>query len=465
MSQDCSLRSCVSNAPPPSQNDGLPLPRRYWAAAAIWLAMAMAVLDSSIANVALPTISRDLGATPSASIWVVNAYQIAITILLLPLAALGDILGYKRVYLAGLALFVVSSIGCTLAGTLTALAAARFVQGFGAAAIMAMNGALVRFTYPRAMLGRGVGYNALVVAISSAAGPSIAAAILAAGTWRWLFAVNIPIGLASLAIGLRFLPTTALGGRRFDWRSGLLSILAFASLFVVASDIAQGQLALRTGFVLAIGFIAGGMAIRTARAQDDPLVPIDLLRNPILRLSYATSSCSFAAQMIGLVALPFCLQSRFGYDHVETGLLITAIPLGVAVAAPLAGRLVDRYPAGLLGGIGLGLLALGYTLLAVLPGRGTTVLLVVGMAACGFGFGLFQAPNNRTMLDAAPPRRSGAAAGMLATARLVGQTLGAVLVALLFRLLGTTSVAPFLSAAALGIMAAGFSFRRLRVTA
>ncbi|WP_217430309.1 MFS transporter [Sphingomonas bacterium] len=271
-----------------------------------------------------------------------------------------------------------------------------------------------------------------------------------------------PIGLAALTIGLRFLPLTALSGRRFDWRSALLSMLTFAALFFVASDIAQGQLSPRTIVVLAIGLVAGATAIRVARGQADPLVPVDLMRIAILRLSYVTSSCSFAAQMIGLVALPFYLQSRFGYGHVQTGLLITAIPLGVAVAAPLAGRLVDRYPSGLLGGIGLAMMATGYLLLVALT-RATTVSLIVALAICGFGFGLFQAPNNRTMLGVAPQQRSGAAAGMLATARLVGQTLGAVLVALLFRLFGTTSITPFLLAATLGIVAAGVSVQRLRV--
>ncbi|WP_217430922.1 MFS transporter [Sphingomonas bacterium] len=465
MPHDETPRAGAPNERSRGADDGLPLPRRRWAVASIWLGAILAVLDSSIANIALPTISHELGATPAASVWVVNAYQIAITILLLPLAALGDILGCKRVYAAGLTVFVLSSIGCALAGDLTSLALARFVQGFGAAAMMAMNGALVRFAYPRAMLGRGVGYISLVVASSSAAGPGVAAAILAVASWRWLFAINVPIGLAALAIGWRHLSETGPGGRRFDWRSALLSILAFGSLFLVVSDIAQGQLSARTGLLLVAGLVTGTIAIRVARGQKDPLVPIDLLRVPVLRLSYATSSCSFAAQMIGLVALPFYLESRFGYGHVATGLLITTLPLGVAVAAPLAGRLVDRHSSGLLGGVGLALLAAGYALIAALAGRTTTGWLIVGLAACGFGFGLFQAPNNRTMLGVAPARRSGAAAGMLATARLVGQTLGAVVVALLFRLVGTVSVAPFLLAAALGIVAAGFSIRRLGVPA
>jgi DHA2 family multidrug resistance protein-like MFS transporter len=444
--------------------DGLSLPQRYWAIGAIWLTMAMSVLDGAIANVALPTIAHDLGASPAASIWVVNAYQIAITMLLLPLASLGEILGYKRVYVAGVIIFVLSSLGCTFADSLLTLSLSRFIQGFGAAAIMAVNGALVRFTYPRAMLGRGLGYNAFVVALAAAAGPSIAAVILAIASWRWLFAVNIPIGLVALAIGWRYLPSSPRNGRPFDWQSALLTCLAFAAFFFVASDIAHGTFSPITIGLLGTGIFAAIILTRRARRQDAPLIPLDLLRIPILRLSYITSSCSFAAQMIGLVALPFYLQGRFGFDHVETGLLLTSVPVGVAVAAPLAGRLVEHFPAGLLGGIGLGLLALGYLMLAMIGGAVPLALLVAAMAMCGFGFGLFQAPNNRTMLGAAPPHRSGAAAGMLATSRLFGQTLGAVGVALFLRLAGATSAAPFFAAAALGVIAAIFSFRRLSLS-
>jgi DHA2 family multidrug resistance protein-like MFS transporter len=442
--------------------DGLPSPRRWWAMAAIWLAMVMAVLDSAIANVALPTIARDLGASPPDAIWVVNAYQIAIVMLLLTVASLGEILGYRRIYAAGLMLFVAASVVCTFAGSLTALALARFAQGFGAAAIMGINGALVRFTWPRAQLGRGIGYNALVVAIASAAGPSVAAAVLAVGSWRWLFAINVPFGIASLAIGWAALPTPALAERRFDWRSAMLAAITFAALFAVAETLAHGGVSPATGVAAAIAVAAGWPLIRIARAERDPLIPLDLIGVPLLRLSYAASIAAFAAQMIGLVALPFYLQARWSFDHVQAGLAITALPLGIAVAAPVAGRLVERVSAGLLGGVGLGLLACGYAMIAALPPVAGTAALVVAIALCGVGFGLFQTPNNRTMMGATPARRSGAAAGMLATARLVGQTAGAVAVAGVFQAAGTTSAVPFAVAAVLGVLAALFSARRLR---
>ncbi|MGZ6014252.1 MAG: MFS transporter, partial [Phenylobacterium sp.] len=155
---------------PPSMPDGLPVPRRYWSVAAIWLAMTMSVLDGAIANVALPTIARELHASAASSIWVVNAYQLAITVTLLPLAALGDRLGYRRVYMAGLAVFTLGSLGCALSHTLPTLTAARVLQGLGAGGIMSINAALVRFTYPHNMLGRGMGLNSLVLSVAAATG-------------------------------------------------------------------------------------------------------------------------------------------------------------------------------------------------------------------------------------------------------------------------------------------------------
>ena len=423
----------------------------------------MSVLDTSIANVALPTIGRELDATAEASIWVVNAYQIAIVMALLPVAAMGEIVGYRRLFGIGLALFAVASFGCALAGGLVGLTLARFAQGFGAACLFGVTGALVRFTYPKAMLGRGIGLNALTIGISSAAGPGVAAAILSVASWRWLFAVNVPFSLFAIWLGLRFLPSAGGAARKFDYGSAALNGVAFGMLFLGLSSIAHGTTSYRAAIELAVGLAAALLLIRRVRRQSNPLVPLDLLRVPILRLSYATSSCSFAATTMAVVALPFILQDRFGFGRVETGLLITALPLAVAAVAPVSGRLVEHVSAGLLGGVGLGVLAVGLCVLASLPTGVAPALIVLGSAVSGLGFGLFQTPNNRLMLGVAPAERSGAAAGMLAPARLGGQTAGAVVVAMLFRLFGSASTAPLLLGAAVAAVAAVLSLRRLSV--
>ena len=199
------------------------------------LAITMAVLDGAIANVALPTIARDLHASPAASIWVVNAYQLAVTVSLLPLASLGEIYGHQRVYRAGLVLFTLASLGCALSGSLFGLTVARIVQGFGAAGIMSVNAALIRFIYPRARLGSAIGLNAMVVAIASAVGPTVAALILSLGRWPWLFAINVPIGVVAFAVAWSSLPRTPRADRRFDAASALLSAATFG-LLIAAID-------------------------------------------------------------------------------------------------------------------------------------------------------------------------------------------------------------------------------------
>ena len=411
--------------------DGLPQPQRNYAILTIALGLVMAVMDGAIANVALPTIAKDLNASPAFSIWIVNGYQLAITISLLPLASLGEIIGYRRVYLAGLLLFTLASLFCALAQTLLLLTLARIVQGFGAAGIMAVNMALVRYIYPRDLLGRGIGINAMVVAVSAAVGPTVAAAILAVGTWPYLFAVNIPLGIAALAIGWRCLPHTLSAGHAFDWQSAALSAVTFGLGILAIDSAGHGEALAVCLSEFSVAAIAGVLLVFRQTYMVSPLLPVDLLRTPIFALSIATSIASFCAQMLAFVSLPFYLESRFGYSAVQIGLFITPWPIAVAFAAPLAGRLVVRYPAGLLGGIGLLLFALGLGTLALLPTDPGIADVIWRMAVAGVGFGLFQTPNNRTMIAAAPRERSGGASGMLGTARLLGQTTGAALVALL----------------------------------
>ncbi|MET0240007.1 MAG: MFS transporter [Sphingobium sp.] len=445
--------------------DGLPAPQRLRAAIAVWLAIAMSVMDGAIANVALPTIATQLHAPAAVSIWVINAYQLAITMLLLPLAALGDRLGYRRVYLPGLALFVVGSVACALSDSLIALIAARMFQGIGAAAVMSMNAALVRSIYPSALLGRGIGYNALVLSVSAAIGPTLASIILSVASWQWLFAINLPTGLIALAVGYRALPRTPGSGRPLDYPSAVLSALTLA--FIVFGAETLTREGTRTGVPMLIaGIVCGTILYRRERNVPAPLVPLDLLRIPIFALSIATSLSSFAAQMLAFVTLPFLFQTVLDRSVVETGLLMTPWPLAVAFAAPIAGRLADRYSAGVLGGAGLAVLASGLLALSTLDAASTVTDIAWRMALCGLGFGFFQSPNNRTMVSAAPRSRSGAAGGMLATARLLGQTTGAVSVAAGFHWLGIASAPTVLlrAAAIAALLGAATSLLRLRTT-
>lgn len=448
-----------------SQPDGLPVPRRYWAIAAIAMAISMSVLDSTIANVALPSIARDFNATNAASIWVINAYQVAILVALLPLASLGEIVGYRRISQAGLVVFTIASLVCAFSTSLWMMSAARVIQGFGAAGIMSVNAALVRFTYPQRMLGRAIGINAVVVATSAAIGPTIASAILAVSDWRWLFAVNVPLGVVAILIALYALPESDRSPRRLNLVGSVLLIGTFGLLMIGLQSLAHDEALPLALAQLAGGCVLGVVLVRHEIDRVSPIIPFDLLRIRLFSLSVITSVCSFTAQMAALVALPFEIQ-RLGRSAVETGLLMTPWPVAVGLAAPLAGRLADRYPAGVLGGVGLAMMSAGLTSLAFFPANGGAVDFVWRMALCGLGFGFFQSPNNRAIVSSAPRSRSGAAGGMLSTARLFGQTLGAAGVALLFGAHSEKgSNTALAAAAAISLIAALVSLTRPRVRA
>lgn len=412
------------------------MPRRLGAILAVAFGVGLSVLDATVVGVALPTLSRDLAVTSADSIWIVNAYQLATVVALLPLSALGDSLGYRRIYAAGLALFTLASALCALAGTFPLLVAGRVLQGFGAAAVTSVNTTLIRIIYPRAQLGRGMGINATVVAVSSVAGPSVAGALLAVGDWPWLFAVNLPVGVAAFALARRFLPDNPepCAGRTFRWRDAALNALTFGCLMASVEGFSHGADGRWTAAGLAVAVVVGWRFVRSQLRAERPLLPFDLLCIPLFSVSILTSVCSYFAQMLAMVALPFYFQHECGYDAVRTGLLLTAWPAVIVVAAPVAGALVGRIHAGLLGGAGLAVMAAGLLALALLPGNPVTGSIVWRLMLCGVGFALFQSPNNSLLIASAPQHRSGSASGMLATARLVGQTAGAGAMALLFHL-------------------------------
>ena len=444
--------------------DGIPMPRRLWAILAVAFGVSLSVIDSTIANVALPTISRALGISSADSIWIVNAYQLAIMVSLLSFSALGDLIGYRKVYIGGLALFTAASVGCALSQSLGTLVAGRIFQGFGAAAVTSVNTTLIRVIYPRSQLGRGMGINATVVAVSSVAGPTLAAGVLAAADWPWLFAVNIPVGITALVLSYRHLPQNPVRVRdhRFDWRDAVMNALTFGLLMASVEGYSHGvDLRIIAAGVAAL-LLIGYLFIRRQLREEYPILPFDLLRIPIFSVSVVTSICSFLGQMLALVALPFYLQHACGYDDVSTGLLLTAWPAVIMVVAPVAGMLVERVHAGLLGGVGLLAMTAGLFLLVFLPEHPTDFEIVWRLVLCGAGFGLFQSPNNSILIASAPPERSGSASGMLATARLVGQTTGAALMALLFHIVPENSThTALMLAGCFAFAGAAISFSRL----
>lgn len=421
--------------------DGLHRPRIYYAMVATFSGLFLAVLDGTICNVALPSISEDLQVSSSDSIWIINAFQLVIMMSLLPFSSLGELFGYKRIYLFGVAVFTVGSLFCSLTATLPLLVVARVFQGIGAAMIMSVNTSLVRIIYPKRHLGKGVGLNATVVAIASVAGPTLAAAILSVASWPWLFAINVPVGIITFYLGRKYLPAnpTRVLGRRFKWKEALFNALTFGLLIgcieAYSHDVSHTTILAGAVCLLFVGV----QYVRMQLHDKYPMLPFDLLKIPAFSLSVVTSVLSFTSQMLAMVAMPFLLVNTFHYEAVGTGLLMTSWPLFIVFVAPMAGWLVGKVHPGILGGIGLTIMSAGCFLLAFVPVDTTPLGLVWRLMLCGMGFGFFQSPNNHMLLSSAPPHRTGSASGMLATARLLGQTTGAALVALLFHLFGDTA--------------------------
>lgn len=418
--------------PEPVERDGLPPDERRWAMLSVAIGVAMSSLDTAIANTALPAMAVQLHATPANSVWIVNVYQLAMVATLLPFAALGEILGYRRVSIFGLFLFTLASLACACAWNLPSLIVARLFQGIGASAIMGVNTAILRAIYPARLLGRGFGTNALVVAVAFAVGPTVASLILSVWSWPWLFAINVPLGLVAFFLARKALPMTRRATHKFDALTAIYNVGAFGLLILTFGEAAH----LKDVKTIAIEAIATVvffiLLLRRQGGHQAPMLPVDLFRRPLFTLSALTAVCTFAAQSLAFISLPFYFEVVLGRSAVETGFLITPWAVMVGVMAPIAGRLSDHYPSGLLGGIGLAVLSVGLVSLILMPLHPSVFNICWRMAVCGIGFGFFQAPNLKAIMSSAPASRAGGASGIVATSRLIGQASGAALVAFCF---------------------------------
>lgn len=417
--------------------------RERASAIAVLSAMALVVLDAGLVNVALPTIADSLQVTPARAILTVSAYQTALLIGLLPCAHIAERLGYRRLFVGGLALFSAASVLCAFAPSLPLLVTARVLQGLGGAAIMALGIALLRFALGPDRFGAAIGWNALTVALCSAAGPIVGAFILAVAPWPWLFLAKLPISALAL-VAARALPDVAPTRQPVDVAS--LSLHAsVAALILIAAELAIPRPLVAV--VLAGAAIAfAALLIRRERSRQAPVWPIDLLALRPFRVSVAASICCFTGQSAGLLALPFYLQLGLGRGPLETGLVMACWPLTVAITSSLANRLAGRFGSALLCVAGGAVLGAGLLLSALWPAEGNIAPLAIGAALSGLGFGLFQVPNNRTMFLTAPAERSAAAGGLQGSARLLGQTIGSLIAGLLFAC-ASTIVAPRLGLA------------------
>ena len=333
--------------------DGLPAERRRWAMLTYLVGLAMSVLDGNIANTALPSIATQLHASPAASIWVVNAFLLTVGICVVPLSSFVDIIGYKKVYQAGLILFTLGSIGCSLPQSLNQLIVARVFQGFGAACIWSTSAAIMRYTYPRALLGRGIGLGGFVVFTSAAAGPSVASAILAITTWHWLFAINIPFGLLALSLSEKWLAPAQGSRHKWDVWSAVLNGITVTLLIKGIDGVGTGQGVALVTIELAAAFLFGVALVWRQNHLTVPMLAIDLFQRPIFALSVGASFCAFISQGLAVVVLPFYFIDVMHYSQVMAGLLLSPWPVAAGIASHYSGRLADRIPIRVLGTTGM----------------------------------------------------------------------------------------------------------------
>ncbi len=326
---------------------------------------------------------------------------------------------------------------------------------------MSVNMALVRFIYPRRMMGRGIANASMIVAIASATGPTLAALILSFASWKWLFLINVPLGAAALLLARHRLPTTPVSSAPFDVAGVVFNIVTLSLVVCGISFLGDPATYPRAGLCILGGVGFGVLFVLQQRSKPAPILPLDLLGQPQFAFSVATSICAFVTQSIAFITIPFLLEGVFARSNFSTGLLISGWPIAIALVARLAGPLSDRFAPGAIGAAGLACLSLGLLALGVVGAGAGNLDIAWRIVLCGIGFGLFQPSNNKAMMESAPPNRSGGAAGMQSTARLLGQSLGAAAMSVMLATIGRQHLqTPLLVAAATAALGAMTSATR-----
>jgi EmrB/QacA subfamily drug resistance transporter len=391
----------------------------------------MATLDGSIVNVALPAVGRQLTANIGGLEWVVTAYLLVISATLLASGRHGDILGHRRVFVGGMLVFTVGSGLCGFAWSVPALVASRMVQALGASAMMSMAPAALTAIFPREKRGRALGAISSVVAAGLTAGPPIGGLLVQHLSWRAIFFVNLPIGVAGAIWAARSLPPgSEAPGARFDVRGAIWFGAALAAAIgAVEAAPGSGRAALA---LLAIAAAAAVGLAHRERAAPSPLIDASLFRDRTFAFGLAAGLLSYAALFTQALLSPFYLSQVKGLDEGGMGLMMTAVPLALSVTSPVAGWLSDRFGSRALCLAGAGVLAAGLFSMSLAGSADSLPSLAARFAVEGAGMGLFQPPNNSAVMGSLPRQRLGSGGGMLATVRNLGMVFGVALAGALF---------------------------------
>lgn len=413
---------------------------KWWILATVGIGVFMATLDSSIVNVSLPAIADHFGTPLSGAVaWVIIAYLVVVAALLISAGRVADRIGNKPVWLVGLGLFTIGSTLCGLAISLGWLVGARALQGVGGAMMMALSPALLAEAFPRAELGRALGWNAVVVGLGVSLGPTLGGIITEHLSWRWIFFVNLPVGVIAIGVSSRVLPRVEPHRREpLDPLGALLLAVCLGALTLGASFGSTWGWA-STATIASFAASAAALLSLTLveRRSSHPLVGSALLRSRVVVITATEQFLAFLGLFAVAFLLPFFLIELRGFDPQRAGLILTPLPLSMAVLAPFAGGLADRHGgAHWLRPLGLAISGVGLYLVARFGASTTVTGMIVVLAIVGCGQALFFPPNNAALLGAAPPERRGVASGLLATCRAIGQSLSVALSSSLFGTLG-----------------------------
>jgi EmrB/QacA subfamily drug resistance transporter len=429
-------RGMDSEALAPSVAGGMAKSPGKWSVfCVVAIGVLMATLDSSIVNISLPTMARSFGRPVSGPLqWVVIAYLLVIVALLLTGGRLGDMFGRKPIWQIGLGMFTVGSVLCGLSPSIGALIGFRALQGVGAALLMALSPALLTSAFPPEERGRALGMNALTVAVGVSAGPPLGGIITERLSWRWIFFINVPLGVIGILLAAFVLQRPAArGSARFDVGGAALLALALAS-FTGALSFAHDfgyTSPIIIGALLVCGVSLWGLVAHESRVAA-PILDLELFRNGAFRTALATLVLSFLA-LFGVAFLtPFYLEELRHLSTEQSGLMMLAYPLMIAILAPLTGALSDRIGTRLLSSLGLGVASVALALLGGVGQSTSLVWVALYLALGGVGQALFQPSNNSALLGSAPRERQGLAGGVLATGRVLGQSLSIALSGAIF---------------------------------
>lgn len=415
-------------------------PNAHWfAVAAVCIGALMGQLDASIVTVALPTLQHAFDASVGAVTWVGLSYLLVLVATVTAVGRFADMWGRKLLYVYGFVLFVVASAACGLAPNLLALCGFRALQAVGAAMLQANSLAIIVLCVPARSLGRAIGLQGAAQAIGLALGPTVGGLLLAAGGWRLIFYVNVPIGVIGAVAALALVPRSQNLARRvrFDWRGLGLFIPTVAALLYALSFGATAGWTSPLIIGLFAGTIALGVTFVVSEHRDaDPMLDLGLLTRPRFATGIASAVGSYLVMFGVLLVVPFYLEGGLHLGASRAGVELMAMPVAFGLVAPFAGRLADRTGARPLTVSGMALVAAGLVALgAARPGTWGLVLL---LAVIGVGLGLFTSPNNASIMGAAPEQQAGMASGVLNMSRGLGTSLGLALTGLVFTVAGGT---------------------------